>query len=263
MPEAGSIPIPKKLAQERVTDMVRISDGRMSGTAYGTVILHVSPEAAVWWPALQGARGRHRHARRARRRIDVRDVDLDAREAQFQSDYTPPAVATAPFSTARSPRPTKAPTSPSCAAVDAATGTGRSGLGPRNARRRAVGFWSTLALATSSACRSAAALAGNWPASRDVTAVDHPLCGFTQRQEPAPLRTSLPQPASRNPPHRSIADRRQSRPAAHQLALPHRKQVCNRIPMGPQHEQRPTLSGDTLGQRRLGTNASWRTDGIL
>ncbi|RKU47457.1 hypothetical protein DL546_009143 [Coniochaeta pulveracea] len=47
MPEAGLIPIPRKLAAQGVTDMLRISDGRMSGTAGGTVVLHVSPEAAV------------------------------------------------------------------------------------------------------------------------------------------------------------------------------------------------------------------------
>ena len=47
MPEAGSMPLPKYLAEQGVKDMVRISDGRMSGTAYGTVVLHVAPEAAV------------------------------------------------------------------------------------------------------------------------------------------------------------------------------------------------------------------------
>jgi dihydroxy-acid dehydratase len=50
MPEAGMIPIPKKLLSEGVRDMVRISDARMSGTAYGTVVLHVAPEAAVGGP---------------------------------------------------------------------------------------------------------------------------------------------------------------------------------------------------------------------
>ncbi|SFS66563.1 dihydroxy-acid dehydratase [Paenibacillus sp. BC26] len=50
MPEWGAIPIPRKLQREGVTDMVRISDARMSGTSYGTVILHVSPEAAVGGP---------------------------------------------------------------------------------------------------------------------------------------------------------------------------------------------------------------------
>jgi len=50
MPEAGLLPIPKKLAVRGVTDMVRISDGRMSGTAAGTIVLHVSPEAAAGGP---------------------------------------------------------------------------------------------------------------------------------------------------------------------------------------------------------------------
>ena len=50
MPEAGSMPLPKYLAEQGVADMVRVSDGRMSGTAYGTVILHVAPEAAVGGP---------------------------------------------------------------------------------------------------------------------------------------------------------------------------------------------------------------------
>jgi len=50
MPEAGYIPIPRKLARQGVKDMVRISDARMSGTAFGTIILHASPEAAVGGP---------------------------------------------------------------------------------------------------------------------------------------------------------------------------------------------------------------------
>lgn len=50
MPEAGYLPIPKKLARHGVKDMLRISDGRMSGTASGAVILHVAPEAAVGGP---------------------------------------------------------------------------------------------------------------------------------------------------------------------------------------------------------------------
>ena len=50
MPEAGLIPIPRKLAHKGVKDMVRISDGRMSGTAKGTVILHVAPESAAGGP---------------------------------------------------------------------------------------------------------------------------------------------------------------------------------------------------------------------
>ena len=53
MPEAGYIPIPMKLARAGVKDMVRISDGRMSGTGYGTIVLHVTPEAAVGGPFAQ------------------------------------------------------------------------------------------------------------------------------------------------------------------------------------------------------------------
>src|SRR5262249_23672755 len=50
MPEAGALPIPKQLGAKGVTDMVRISDARMSGTAFGTVVLHVTPEAAAGGP---------------------------------------------------------------------------------------------------------------------------------------------------------------------------------------------------------------------
>ena len=50
MPEAGYLPIPKKLARAGVKDMVRISDGRMSGTAAGTIVLHVTPESAIGGP---------------------------------------------------------------------------------------------------------------------------------------------------------------------------------------------------------------------
>ena len=47
MPEVGNVDLPEKLIRKGVKDLVRISDGRMSGTAYGTVILHVSPESAI------------------------------------------------------------------------------------------------------------------------------------------------------------------------------------------------------------------------
>ena len=47
MPEVGNFGLPAKLLKQGVTDMVRISDGRMSGTAYGTVVLHVAPESAI------------------------------------------------------------------------------------------------------------------------------------------------------------------------------------------------------------------------
>jgi dihydroxy-acid dehydratase len=50
MPEAGYLPIPRKLAEQGVTDMVRLSDARMSGTAFGTIVLHIAPEAADGGP---------------------------------------------------------------------------------------------------------------------------------------------------------------------------------------------------------------------
>jgi dihydroxy-acid dehydratase len=57
MPEAGYIPIPLKLARAGVKDMLRISDGRMSGTAAGSIVLHVTPEAAVGGPLAQVRNG--------------------------------------------------------------------------------------------------------------------------------------------------------------------------------------------------------------
>ena len=50
MPEAGFLPLPKKLLAQGVRDMIRISDARMSGTAFGTIVLHVSPESAIGGP---------------------------------------------------------------------------------------------------------------------------------------------------------------------------------------------------------------------
>ena len=50
MPEAGYIPIPRKLGSKGVKDMIRISDARMSGTAFGSIVLHVTPESAVGGP---------------------------------------------------------------------------------------------------------------------------------------------------------------------------------------------------------------------
>ncbi|MBL3700783.1 dihydroxy-acid dehydratase [Leucobacter luti] len=79
MPEAGSIPIPKYLAQQGIRDMVRISDGRMSGTAYGTIVLHVSPEAALGGPLALVRTG-------DRIKLDVpnRTVDLLVDEAELE-----------------------------------------------------------------------------------------------------------------------------------------------------------------------------------
>jgi dihydroxy-acid dehydratase len=71
MPEAGYLPIPKKLAQAGVKDMVRISDGRMSGTAFGTIVLHVSPESAVGGPLAAVRNGDQIRLSVAHKRIDL------------------------------------------------------------------------------------------------------------------------------------------------------------------------------------------------
>jgi dihydroxy-acid dehydratase len=85
MPEWGMLPIPKKLLREGVRDMVRISDCRMSGTAYGTCILHVSPEAHVGGPLALVKDGDMIELDIARRRLhlDVSDAELAARRASW------------------------------------------------------------------------------------------------------------------------------------------------------------------------------------
>jgi dihydroxy-acid dehydratase len=79
MPEAGYLPIPAKLARAGVKDMVRISDARMSGTAYGTIVLHVSPEAAVG-----GALALVRNGDRIKLSVKERRIDLMVAEADLQ-----------------------------------------------------------------------------------------------------------------------------------------------------------------------------------
>ena len=79
MPEAGYLPIPRKLARQGIKDMVRISDARMSGTAFGTVILHISPEAAAGGPLAIVQTG-------DRITLDVpgRSLNLDIPAAEFE-----------------------------------------------------------------------------------------------------------------------------------------------------------------------------------
>jgi dihydroxy-acid dehydratase len=71
MPEAGSIPIPAYLARQGVRDMVRVSDGRMSGTAYGTIVLHSAPEAAAGGPLALVRSGDRIRLNIPERRIDL------------------------------------------------------------------------------------------------------------------------------------------------------------------------------------------------
>jgi len=90
MPEVGNMPIPKKLLEQGVRDMVRISDARMSGTAYGTVILHVSPESAAGGPIALVRDGDRIRLDTANRRLDLL-VD-DAELARRRAAYHPPPV---------------------------------------------------------------------------------------------------------------------------------------------------------------------------
>ncbi len=79
MPEAGYLPIPRKLAKAGVKDMVRISDARMSGTAYGAIVLHVAPEAAVGGPLALVKNGD-----RIKLSVAARKLDLLVDEAELE-----------------------------------------------------------------------------------------------------------------------------------------------------------------------------------
>jgi len=87
MPEAGYLPIPAKLARAGVKDMVRISDARMSGTAYGTIVLHVSPEAAIGGPLALVRNGDRIKLSVSRRRIDL--LVSDAERAKRREQHRP------------------------------------------------------------------------------------------------------------------------------------------------------------------------------
>ena len=79
MPEAGYLPIPKKLASKGVKDMVRVSDARMSGTAFGTIVLHVTPDAASGGPL-----GLIRSGDRIRLSVKTRRIDLMVDDAELK-----------------------------------------------------------------------------------------------------------------------------------------------------------------------------------
>jgi dihydroxy-acid dehydratase len=90
MPESGYLPIPRKLARAGVKDMVRISDARMSGTAFGTIVLHVAPEAAAGGPLALVRSG-------DRIRLSVKDRSLDLMVAEHElarrrAAWHPPAT---------------------------------------------------------------------------------------------------------------------------------------------------------------------------
>ena len=91
-PEVGNFALPAKLLKKGVTDMVRISDARMSGTAYGTVVLHTSPEAAVGGPLALVRTGDTIELDVAKRKLvlHVSDEELAARRAKYGCRPCPP-----------------------------------------------------------------------------------------------------------------------------------------------------------------------------
>ncbi|KDN75916.1 IlvD/Edd family dehydratase [Streptomyces olindensis] len=95
MPEVSNMPLPKKLLEQGVRDMVRVCDGRMSGTAYGTVVLHVAPEAAAGGPLAVVRTG------------DVISLDVEARRIDVEvpadelADRTPNNATVAGFAAPR------------------------------------------------------------------------------------------------------------------------------------------------------------------
>jgi dihydroxy-acid dehydratase len=91
MPEAGYLPIPRKLGRQGVKDMVRISDARMSGTAFGTIVLHITPESAVGGPLALVQNGDMIRLDVAQRSIDlmVDDAELQKRRAALPPATTP------------------------------------------------------------------------------------------------------------------------------------------------------------------------------
>ena len=90
MPEWGMLPIPKKLLQRGVRDMVRISDARMSGTSYGTCVLHVSPESFVGGPLALVRDGDQIRARRSKSKTEfVQYRTRSSAEARARTGYRP------------------------------------------------------------------------------------------------------------------------------------------------------------------------------
>ena len=89
MPEIGNLPLPKRLLRRGVTDLVRISDARMSGTSYGTVVLHVAPESAAGGPLAVVRDGDP-----VILDVESRELSLDVPDAELErrrADWAPPA----------------------------------------------------------------------------------------------------------------------------------------------------------------------------
>jgi dihydroxyacid dehydratase/phosphogluconate dehydratase len=86
MPEWGHLPLPRKLLERGVSDLVRISDARMSGTSYGTVVLHVSPESGVGGPLAAVRNGDRIRLDTAGRKLDllVEENEIAHRLSEWQ-----------------------------------------------------------------------------------------------------------------------------------------------------------------------------------
>jgi len=92
MPEAGYLPIPRKLARAGVKDMVRISDGRMSGTAFGTIVLHVTPESAIGGPLAHVRSGDRIVLSVSRREITLKVSDEELARRAAEQPVLPPSA---------------------------------------------------------------------------------------------------------------------------------------------------------------------------
>ncbi|WP_412051433.1 IlvD/Edd family dehydratase [Hoeflea sp. Naph1] len=92
MPEAGYLPIPKKLSAQGVKDMIRISDARMSGTAFGTIVLHVAPEASTGGPLALVRNGDRIRLSVSEKRIEllVDEAELERRRSEWTGNLVPP-----------------------------------------------------------------------------------------------------------------------------------------------------------------------------
>jgi dihydroxy-acid dehydratase len=88
MPEAGYLPIPRKLAKSGVKDMIRVSDARMSGTAFGAIVLHVTPDCASGGPL-----GLVRNGDRIRLSVQARRIDLMVEDAELKRRAAAPPLA--------------------------------------------------------------------------------------------------------------------------------------------------------------------------
>jgi len=91
MPEWGNLPIPKKLLEKGITDILRLSDSRMSGTHYGTCVLHISPESAVGGPLALIRTGDLIQLDIAKRQLDVLVSDTEL--AERRKHWAPSAKA--------------------------------------------------------------------------------------------------------------------------------------------------------------------------